>query len=159
MTKQQLKQLIREVLNETKQLNEASSIDFIRNLVSKFNRQMSGSPLYPMNYKIPGMRTWTRGDGSRYKNPGYIFIDRNLKSDDISKWEKAKSVEKFWEFLESNGARKINDVSGEFGSDPHSPAVVLNKLIFVLNDRSIAWGSTSRLKNSSVWRQRKNTSP
>lgn len=135
-------------------ITESPTIDFIRGLISEFNKQMSGSPYYPMDYKNPGMRMWTRGDGSRYKDPGYIFIDRDLKPEDQPKWHKAKAVEKFWKFLESKGARKIGDVSGEFGSDPHSPAVVLNKLIFVFNGRSIAWGSTSRLKNSSVWRQK-----
>lgn len=135
-------------------INESPTIDFIRGLISEFNTQMSGSPYYPMDYKNPGMRMWTRGDGSRYKDPGYIFIDRDLKPEDQPKWHKAKAVEKFWKFLESKGARKIGDVSGEFGSDPHSPAVVLNKLVFVFNGRNIAWGSTSRLKNSSVWRQK-----
>ncbi len=135
-------------------LKESNTIDFIRGLISEFNTQMSGSPYYPMDYKNPGMRMWTRGDGSRYKDPGYIFIERDLKPEDQPKWHKAKAVEKFWKFLESKGARKIGDVSGEFGSDPHSPAVVLNKQIFVFNGRSIAWGSTSRLKNSSVWRQK-----
>lgn len=133
---------------------ESPTIDFIRGLISEFNKQMSGSPYYPMDYKNPGMRVWTRGDGSKYKDPGYIFIERDLKPEDIPKWQKAGAVEKFWQFLESKGARKIGDVSGEFGSDPHSPAVVLNKLIFVFNGRSITWGSTSRLKNSSVWRQK-----
>ena len=136
------------------QISESPTIDFIRGLISEFNKQMSGSPYYPMDYKNPGMRMWTRGDGSKYKDPGYIFIDRDLKPEDQPKWQKAGAVEKFWKFLESKGARKIGDVSGEFGSDPHSPAVVLNKLIFVFNGRSIAWGSTSRLKNSNVWRQK-----
>lgn len=135
-------------------INESPTIDFIRGLISEFNTQMSGSPYYPMDYKNPGMRMWTRGDGSKYKDPGYIFIDRDLKPEDQPKWHKAKAVEKFWKFLESKGARKIGDVSGEFGSDPHSPAVVLNKLVFVFNGRSITWGSTSRLKNSNVWRQK-----
>ncbi len=139
---------------EENTINESPAVDLIRSLISEFNKQMSGSPYYPMDYKNPGMRMWTRGDGSRYKDPGYIFIDRDLKPEDQPKWHKAKAVEKFWKFLESKGARKIGDVSGEFGSDPHSPAVVLNKLIFVFNGRSIAWGSTSRLKNSSVWRQK-----
>ncbi len=135
-------------------ITESSTIDFIRGLISEFNTQISGSPYYPMDYKNPGMRMWTRGDGSRYKDPGYIFIDRDLKPEDQPKWHKAKAVEKFWQFLASKGARKIGDVSGEFGSDPHSPAVVLNKQVFVFNGRNIAWGSTSRLKNSSVWRQK-----
>jgi hypothetical protein len=135
-------------------VNESSTIDFIRGLISEFNTQISGSPYYPMDYKNPGMRMWTRGDGSRYKDPGYIFIERDLKPEDQPKWHKAKAVEKFWQFLASKGARKIGDVSGEFGSDPHSPAVVLNKQVFVFNGRNIAWGSTSRLKNSSVWRQK-----
>lgn len=135
-------------------VNESPAVDVIRSLISEFNTEMSGSPYYPMDYKNPGMRMWTRGDGSKYKDPGYIFIERDLKPEDQPKWHKAKAVEKFWKFLESKGARKIGDVSGEFGSDPHSPAVVLNKLIFVFNGRSIAWGSTSRLKNSSVWRQK-----
>ena len=135
-------------------LKESNTIDFIRGLISEFNTQMSGSPYYPMDYKNPGMRMWTRGDGSRYKDPGYIFIERDLKPEDQPKWHKAKAVEKFWKFLASKGAKTIGDVSGEFGSDPHSPAVVLNKQVFVFNGRSIAWGSTSRLKNSSVWRQK-----
>ena len=135
-------------------LNEEAGNMIIRRLIAEFNEQMSGSPYYPLDYKNVGMRSWTRGDGSRYKDPGYIFIDRDLKPEDQPKWHKAKAIEKFWQFLSTKGARKIGDVSGEFGSDPHSPAVVLGKLIFVFNGRSIAWGSTSRLKNSSVWRQK-----
>ena len=136
-------------------VTEAAGYDVIRALISEFNTQMSGSPYYPMDYKSPGMRMWTRGDGSKYKDPGYVFIDRDLKPEDIPKWKNANAIEKFWQFLAQKGARKIGDVSGEFGSDPHSPAVVLGKLIFVYNRHGIAWGSTSRLKNSSVWRQKK----
>lgn len=138
-------------------INEEAGNMIIRRLIAEFNEQMSGSPYYPLDYKNPGMRMWTRGDGSRYKDPGYIFIDRDLKPEDQPKWHKAKAIEKFWNFLSTKGARKIGDVSGEFGSDPHSPAVLLNKLVFVFNGRSISWGSTSRLKNSSVWRQKEQT--
>ena len=135
-------------------LNEEAGNMVIRKLITDFNEQMSGSPYFPLDYKDVGMRSWTRGDGSRYKDPGYIFVDRDMKPEDIKKYSEQKPVEKFWDFLSSKGAKKIGDVSGEFGSDPHSPAVVLGKLIFVFNGRNIAWGSTSRLKNSSVWRQK-----
>jgi hypothetical protein len=136
-------------------MNKSSTINFIRSLISEFNEQMSGNPYYPMDYKNTGMRMWTRGDGSKYKDPGYIFINRDLKPEDAPKWKEAGAVEKFWKFLESKGGRKIGDVSGGFGSDPYNPAMTLNKLIFVFNGYNISWGSTSRLKNSSVWRQKK----
>lgn len=135
-------------------LNEEAGNMIVRKLIADFNEQMSGSPYHPLDYKDVGMRSWTRGDGSRYKDPGYIYIDKDMKPQDIKKYSAQKPIEKFWQFLSTKGARKIGDVSGEFGSDPYSPAVVLGKLIFVFNGKSIAWGSTSRLKNSSVWRQK-----
>lgn len=135
-------------------LNEEAGTMVIRKLIAEFNKQISGSPYYPLDYKDVGIGSRTRGDGARYKDPGYIFNNRDLKPEDRATWQKEKPVEKFWEFLSDKGARKIGDVSGEFGSDPHSPAVLLGKLIFVFNGRTIAWGSASRLKNSSVWRQK-----
>ena len=135
------------------QLTE-SSVKFITDLIGEFNTQLSGNDSLPLNYKNTGMRMWTRGDGSRYKDPGSIYINRNLDPKDQAKWNKEKPIEKFWNYLNSKGAKKIGDVSGEFGSDPYNPAVVLNKLVFVYTGRNILWGSTSRLKNSSIWRQK-----
>jgi hypothetical protein len=135
-------------------LNEEAGNVIISNLIAEFNEQISGNRYHPLDYKNVGMRSWTRGDGSRHKDPGYIFIDRYMEPKDRAKWNKANPIEKFWQFLSTKGARKIGDVSGQFGSDPYSPAVVLNKLIFVYDGSSIAWGSVSRLKNSSVWRQK-----
>lgn len=135
-------------------LNEEAGNMVVRQLITDFNKQMSGSPYYPLDYKDVGMRSWTRGDRSRYKDPGYIYIDKEMNPQDIEKYLAQKPIEKFWDFLSTKGAKKIGDVSGEFGSDPHSPAVVLGKLIFVYNGKNISWGSTSRLKNSSVWRQK-----
>jgi hypothetical protein len=135
-------------------LNEEAGNIVVRKLIADFNEQMSGSPYYPLDYKDVGMRSWTRGDGSRYKDPGYIYIDKEMEPQDIKKYSAQQPIEKFWNFLSTKGSKKIGDVSGEFGSDPHSPAVVLGKLIFVFNGRNIAWGSVSRLRNSSVWRQK-----
>jgi len=157
----QLRDIIKAEKEKREQgVNEGSvkrtSSDFVQKLVLDFNAEMNpkGAGFVPLHFKLPGTRVWTRGDGARMRDPGYIFLNRNLNDKEHKIWYKQDPLEKFWQMLLSKGARNIGDVSGAFGSDPFKPAVVLNKLIFVNNGHNIAWGSTSRLKNSSVWRQK-----
>jgi hypothetical protein len=133
-----------------------SSDDFVKKLVLDFNAEMNPkfTGFVPLHFKSPGTIVWTRGDGARMRDPGYIFLNRGLDNKEREIWYKQDPLEKFWQMLLSKGARKIGYVSGAMGSDSFNPAVVLNKLIFVNNGHNIAWGSTSRLKNSSVWRQK-----
>jgi hypothetical protein len=139
-------------------LDEETGYNIVRSLVSEFNILTGGNKFHPIDYKNPGTRVWTRGDGARHRDPGYIFIDRDMNPNDQRKWHDEKVLGKFWEFLSNKGAKPIRDVAGEFSSSSYERAVVYNKQLFVLGDRAIKWGSVSRLKNSDVWRQKKDVS-
>jgi hypothetical protein len=139
-------------------LDEEAGYSVVRGLVSEFNKLTNGNEFFPIDYKNPGTRVWTRGDGVRHRDPGYIFISRDMQQAEQRKWHDEKVLGKFWDFLSNKGARPIKDVAGEYSSSPYEKAVVYNKQLFVLSDHVIKWGSTSRLKNSDVWRQKKDVS-
>jgi Protein of unknwon function (DUF3008) len=144
-----------EQLDEEGDLVEAKGYEVIQRLVKEFNTQASGNEFTPLDYKLPGSRVWTRGDGSRHRDPGYIYLDKYLRPEQAEEWRAQNPVDQFWKWMISKGAKQVGDVSGEFGSDPHRPAVTLGGLLFTKGDHNITWGSKSRLKNSNVWRQKK----
>jgi hypothetical protein len=141
---------------DNKIVTEAKGNAIVRVLTDDFNKEISGEIYFPLDYKSPGTRVWTRGDGRKYRDPGSIFINKDMNPADKVKWNGEKPLEKFWDFLKARGATEIKEVSGEFGSDPFAPALKLNRLIFVNEGYAIRWGSISRLRNSSVWRQHAN---
>jgi hypothetical protein len=107
----------------------------------------------------PGWTWCTRGDGTRYKEPGkiraqdlkgtYSDINGTLISDKDSVLNYA------WDLLKSKkGAKDIGSVRGEFGSDPFDPAIRLKGVLFIKRGYAIEYGSRSRLNNSSVWCQK-----
>lgn len=102
-----------------------------------------------LDIKHPGIRVWTRGDGTRYREPGRIGeYDSNGNG---------KLVQKFWDWLiQQPSVKPIGKISGEFGSSNFDDAYAYRGLYFARNRYGIiTWGSTSRLRNSTIWRQQK----
>jgi hypothetical protein len=112
-----------------------------------------------LHLTAPGWTWWMRGDGTRYKEPGKIRA-QDLKGTygDINGKvlsDKDSVLNYAWDLLKSKkGAKDIGSVRGEFGSDPFDPAIRLKGVLFIKRGYAIEYGSTSRLNNSSVWRQK-----
>jgi len=133
-------------------LKESAGYDIVDQLVRKFNMEISGDSAVPLEVRSPGTRVWTRGDGTRYKDPGQIILDPYKKD----KWKSEKPVEKFWAWVKHiPGVKDGGQISGEFGSDSSEGFVIFKNLYLSLaaNIPAVSWGSASRYKNKkSVWR-------
>lgn len=92
-----------------------------------------------------GTRVWTRGDGTRHRDPARLQF-HNVEERDQAFDILSKAL---------TGAR-ATQVSGEFGSDPHQEALVWKgKVIGKHGNNSISLGSASRVTNpNSVWREK-----
>jgi hypothetical protein len=92
-----------------------------------------------------GTRVWTRGDGTRHRDPARL------------QFHNAEERDQAFDLLSKalTGA-KVTQVSGEFGSDPHQEALVWKgKVIGKYGNNSISLGSASRVTNpNSVWREK-----
>jgi len=93
--------------------------------------------------KIIGVRdfsvkVWTRGDGTRYKEPLSITMRTE------------KDAKKIFDLIDG----KSLEVSGEFGSSKFTPAKKSKGFLFVLADRSIRVSSDSVLRNKDLWRSK-----
>jgi len=86
----------------------------------------------------PGI--WVRGDGSRYRESPYLLTD--------------KQTDSIWDALIKLKPSRILEVSGEMGSDPFKPAMILAGVLYVKGWSVIEFGSPNRLKNADVWRSR-----
>jgi hypothetical protein len=93
----------------------------------------------------PGGGVWTRGDGTRHRDPAKLSFKTVAERD--------QAFELLTKAL--TGARKTQ-VSGEFGSDPHQDALIWKgKVIGKYDSFSISIGSASRVTNpNSVWREK-----
>jgi len=135
------------VRDELTQIDEGKSYSTVQALVQKFyDEHKINSRKQYLDIKHPGMRVWTRGDGTRYRDPGGISDEGY-----------GKQAKQFWNWLgKLPGVKHIGKVSGEFASSPFNDAYVYGGLYFSLNDYgNIQWGSISRLRNTSIWRQAK----
>ena len=95
--------------------------------------------------KDVGMRVWTRGDGTRMRDPAkLIFDDTDLRDYAFDLLKQALT-----------GARQTS-VTGEFGSSPAQDALVWKgKLFHKYSDFSIAVGTAGRITNkNSVWKEK-----
>ena len=119
--------------------------------------------LYPFDVRYPDSRVWTRGDGSRYKDPGYIrVIEANMRSWHIeySSFKtlypnKQYLLNYFWEQLKNAPrAKDLGTLSGCFKGDDQAPAIRANGLLWVKRQWGIEFGSMSRLNNAWVWRNK-----
>jgi len=115
-----------------------------------------------LHVKSPSSRVWTRGDGSRYREPGDIRLSGGFKrfQRQYSTFKKLFPTEKdlinhVWETLQgAKGSKDMGEVSGEFGSSKYSPALVVGGLLWVKSENRIEYGSPSRLNNTSIWHRR-----
>lgn len=89
-----------------------------------------------------GMRVWTRGDGTRYRDPmKIVFPD-------------SKTCDAAFKELQSLPNAKLINVSDEFPSLPKRPALKMNGKLLIKGSESIQLGSVSRISNPrSVWKQ------
>ena len=104
-----------------------------------------------LTYKAPGTRTWTRGDGTRYRDPAKITAYPS-NSTTISNEE---IIAALWKALmQQPGARQVGNVSGEFGSDAYSSSLSFLGVTIVNRGSRLEVMSRSRTSNkNSVWRQ------
>ena len=118
-----------------------------------------GVDLEPFDIRYPDERVWTRNDGVRYKDPGYIKVTERRMRSDHRKYSSFKTLhpskqallDYFWETLKQMPRSKdLGTLSGCFPSDEYCPAIRAGGLLWVKRQYGIEYGSMSRLK-SSVW--------
>ena len=143
------------IVEENEQLDEASYRNVLRDLLDRFYKDVGlppiqGNHLGILDIKSPGTRVWTRGDGTRHRDPGAIVP--SYWSDEPKKG--AVVVQKFWQWLQKQpGVRPLGQISGEFGNSKFSDMVGYKGLYFAGGQRGVEFGSASRFKNPrSVWR-------
>jgi len=89
----------------------------------------------PQSSRHVTFRMWTRGDGSRYKNPNYVQFSSTEKASDVLSAITGKNLL----------------VKGEFGSSLFSPAKKSAGFVFIRRDKIIEVATVSVLRNTSVW--------
>ena len=135
------------------ELNEARGYDIANGLVKQFQADtgVTGPATHLLQVSNPGFRVWTRGDGTRYRDPGKI-----------EPWERnpegAEQQKAFWSWLiKQPGIKNVGKVSGWGASTGSTDVYTYKGLYFTLNNGRIEWGSASRFKNPrSVWKHTPN---
>ena len=146
-------------------INEASIVavgNDIESLCNKIVREMTGLNIAPYETKSSA-RMWTRGDGSKYKEPSRVrFPMREFKylrdaHDIIGKYGKIENINKavFKELFGDSRFKFIGKVSGEFASSDYNDAYTFMGKLIVRNSNSILYSDKSVLKNSDVWKLKK----
>jgi hypothetical protein len=111
---------------------------------------------YPVEYAPPG-RTWTRGDGSRYRDPAKLIPGSELRPDYRKQLEQAfggSLIDYAWKLIQSKG-KSIGKVRGEMGSSDYAEAVKVGKTVFIRRSKNtIDVVSPSVFRNMDVWRQK-----
>lgn len=116
----------------------------------------------PLTIRPPDRRVWVRGDGSRYKDPGYIktstrairrYGRRYSTFRTMFRNDEQAVLDYVWEALQNTkGAKDLGTLSGSFRSDEHRPAMSVNGMLWVKRRWGIEFGSMSRLKSKyGVW--------
>lgn len=113
----------------------------------------------PFDIRYPDDRMWTRNDGLRYKDPGYIRVmdsrmlwtQRRYSSFKTLHPSKQKLLDYFWETLKQMPrSKELGTLSGCFPSDEYCPALQAGGLLWVRRQWGIEYGSMNRLKGG-VW--------
>ena len=96
-----------------------------------------------LDVTYPGHRFWTRGDGRRYRDPGFITFHYHNKM--------SLKVYKAWEryLLNHPRARLIEGgIPGEFASEGNKPGVRISTVYIRFDSNlSYSFGSVSRLRS------------
>lgn len=126
------------------QLQDKKIHTFLRAIVNWWNAQVPDKER--ITYDGPSMRVWTRGDGTRSRDPAKLYTY------DYSQ----EVIDRIWATLTKlSGAKPAGAVSGEFGSSPHGDAIAYKGFILVKRQSKIEVMSRSRVTNpNSVWRQK-----
>ena len=132
---------------EEGQVVENKGSKVVQNLVDKFYND-NGIDFADGNIyvKDPGTRVWTRGDGTRYRDPGKI---RTKDGDE-------KQLKAFFPWLiKQPGVKDLGKLSGSFASEVPGDVYAIGGIYFkLMNHDVVEWGSVSRFKNPrSVWKQ------
>jgi hypothetical protein len=167
MKKSELKQLIKEEITKLKNKPIHEGINEInKDIITKFNKKFheensvpSEDSLEIYQREISPIRSyssdkmWTRGDGTRYKEPGKIWSEYVSKFKD-RKFNDSEILKQFWEYLKSMEGVKSLKISQEFSSDEPLESIQYKNMYYSYNpvDERINFGSISRYKNpNSVW--------
>jgi hypothetical protein len=115
----------------------------------------------PYGIHAPDNRVWTRGDGHRYKDPGYIEVCRWRLPEYHRSYSTFKRLypsehellERIWNsILAMPGAKDAGTITPALGNDRHQ-VIKAGGVLWVKRDWGIEFGSPSRLK-SAVWRHK-----
>jgi len=89
-------------------------------------------------------RTWTRGDGSRYK-----------EWDVIKPWtpDRHEDIDKLWNAIKKSG-KHIGYVGRGWSGNKRDPVYSHNGVIYVKRGDGIEYATKSRLRNTAVWSPR-----
>lgn len=125
-------------------------------------RKITGLDAEPYDVSRGG-KVWTRGDGTRYKDPAKIHIPsyelKWLRKNRSKQMDKAfpddeKLIDVVWDMITSQG-KKIGQVSGEFGSSPWNDAYLLGGVVFVRRGSfSVSFTSPKIFKNMDIWKKK-----
>lgn len=134
--------------------------DRVVNFASDVSRELIGrTTMYAVSRNN---KSWTRGDGSRYKEMATITPyhtaeqysdkqsneDMKLLPDHIQ--DRTDALDYLWSKIQANG-KDIGSMSDEFSSMPGGSAILWNGIIFVKRRDTIEFGTKGRLKNADVW--------
>ena len=108
-----------------------------------------------------GGKTWTRGDGVRYKDPAMIHMPElnwlnNNRGEQIKPHFKndEEKMDLVWDMITSQG-QYIGQVSGEFASSEYNDAYKLDGVIFVRRSSfSVSFTTPKVFKNKDIWKKR-----
>jgi len=125
-----------------------SIFDVTKALAQDYN-QDQGMRYGPIMVNEPGWKVWTRGDGTRYRDPG--SINATTGNDD--------HLPLFWEWLKHHpSAKYIGSLSHEFPSSGNTEAIQVRGIVFALRRNRIEYMSRGRVKNpNSVWKNKPTT--
>jgi hypothetical protein len=128
---------------KSKKIDEARKVSKIAQVLNAYNATIERKNW--VDYNPPGLGSWTRGDGSRYRDPGNVvaYFNPNDK----------EPVALFLDWLKNYPKTKsIGGVKDWYGSSKPREAYTLNGILFTISDIGrVQYGSTSRLRNSNVW--------
>ena len=125
------------------QLQDKKIYTFLRAVVNWWNDK---NPTNRISYHGPGMRVWTRGDGTRSRDPAKLTQYPDAKD----------SIDMLWVTLSKiPGVKPAGTVSHEFPSIGSNDAITFKGFILVKRNRTIDVMTPSRVKNpNSVWKQK-----
>lgn len=121
----------------------------LHGIVDWWNRQLDPQDRASRLYAKDTGRVWTRGDGTRYRDPARI-----VPYDDSA--DRFELISRAWEAIKQlPGTQPAGEVSGEFASDRYAEAIKFRNATIVNRGTVIEVISRTRTSNpNSVWRQK-----